>query len=444
MRQLFGTDGVRGKVGEFPITPGFAMQLGWAAGRVLARNGSGPVLIGKDTRLSGYMLESALESGLSAAGVDIRLLGPMPTPGIAYLTKSTLAQAGIVISASHNPYNDNGFKFFSADGYKLDDAIEMEIESELGKDLEVIESTKLGKAKRINDAPRRYIEFCKSQFETAYSLNGLNIIVDCAHGATYHIAPQVLEELGANVSAIGVNPDGKNINDGYGATQTKNLQRSVVESNADLGVALDGDGDRLILVDADGVAVDGDEILYIIAKSTLDTLNGAVVGTSMSNLGLEMAIKSMDLGFYRANVGDRYVLDLMRSKQLVLGGESSGHIINLNKATTGDGVLSALLVLEYMIRTGKNLRELISGMNKCPQVLINIKTPKDLDIADIPAIDKMTKDVENQLGNNGRVLLRQSGTEPLIRVMVEGIDENTVSILAKQLASEVEATLQSR
>ncbi len=444
MRQLFGTDGVRGKVGEFPITPGFAMQLGWAAGRVLARNGSGPVLIGKDTRLSGYMLESALESGLSAAGVDIRLLGPMPTPGIAYLTKSTLAQAGIVISASHNPYNDNGFKFFSADGYKLDDAIEMEIESELGKDLEVIESTKLGKAKRINDAPRRYIEFCKSQFETAYSLNGLNIIVDCAHGATYHIAPQVLEELGANVSAIGVNPDGKNINDGYGATQTKNLQRSVVESNADLGVALDGDGDRLILVDADGVAVDGDEILYIIAKSTLDTLNGAVVGTSMSNLGLEMAIKSMDLGFYRANVGDRYVVDLMRSKQLVLGGESSGHIINLNKATTGDGVLSALLVLEYMIRTGKNLRELISGMNKCPQVLINIKTPKDLDIADIPAIDKMTKDVENQLGNNGRVLLRQSGTEPLIRVMVEGIDENTVSILAKQLASEVEATLQSR
>ncbi len=444
MRQLFGTDGVRGKVGEFPITPGFAMQLGWAAGRVLARNGSGPVLIGKDTRLSGYMLESALESGLSAAGVDIRLLGPMPTPGIAYLTKSTLAQAGIVISASHNPYNDNGFKFFSADGYKLDDAIEMEIESELGKDLEVIESTKLGKAKRINDAPRRYIDFCKSQFETAYSLNGLNIIVDCAHGATYHIAPQVLEELGANVSAIGVNPDGKNINDGYGATQTKNLQRSVVESNADLGVALDGDGDRLILVDADGVAVDGDEILYIIAKSTLDTLNGAVVGTSMSNLGLEMAIKSMDLGFYRANVGDRYVVDLMRSKQLVLGGESSGHIINLNKATTGDGVLSALLVLEYMIRTGKNLRELISGMNKCPQVLINIKTPKDLDIADIPAIDKMTKDVENQLGNNGRVLLRQSGTEPLIRVMVEGIDENTVSILAKQLASEVEATLQSR
>ncbi len=444
MRQFFGTDGIRGSVGEFPITPEFAMQLGWAAGRILARNGSGPVLIGKDTRLSGYMFESALEAGLSAAGVDIRLLGPMPTPGIAYLTKSTRAQGGIVISASHNPYNDNGFKFFSGDGFKLDDDIELEIESEIGKKLEVIESTKLGKAKRFNDAPRRYIEYCKSQFETDISLDGIKLVVDCAHGAAYHIAPQVFEELGANVSAIGVNPDGKNINDGCGATQTGDLQQSVVKSNADLGIALDGDGDRLILVDADGTAVDGDQILYVIAKSSIKTLNGAVVGTLMSNLGLEMAIKSLDLGFYRANVGDRYVMDLLKSKQLILGGESSGHIINLNKATTGDGILSALLVLGYMVTTGKPLRELISGMNKCPQVLINVQTPRDIDIADIPELDKITKDAENQLGKDGRVLLRQSGTEPLIRVMVEGIDENAVSILAEQLASEVEAALQSR
>lgn len=444
MRKLFGTDGIRGKVGEYPITPDFAMRLGWAAGRVLAKDGPGPVLIGKDTRLSGYMLESALESGLSAAGVDIRLLGPMPTPGIAYLTNNTRAQAGIVISASHNPYNDNGFKFFSVDGYKLDDDIEQEIESELDKPMQVIESTKLGKARRINDAPRRYIEFCKSRLDNSISLSDLKIVIDCAHGATYHIAPQVFEELGANIVVIGANPDGKNINDGYGATNPKNIQESVIEHNADLGIALDGDGDRLILVDSDGNTVDGDEILYIIASSEINSLNGAVVGTLMSNLGLEKAIINMNLDFIRANVGDRYVMDLLRSKSLILGGESSGHIINLSKATTGDGIISALLVLETMIKSSKSLKELKAGMLKCPQILINVKTLPDSDITKIPEIDTLVKEIESQLGNDGRVLLRSSGTEPLVRVMVEGMDENQVNLLANQLASEVEETLQAQ
>lgn len=444
MRKFFGTDGIRGKVGEYPITPDFAMRLGWAAGRVLARDGAGPVLIGKDTRLSGYMLESALESGLSAAGVDIRLLGPMPTPGIAYLTNNTRAQAGIVISASHNPYNDNGFKFFSVDGYKLDDEIEQEIESELDKPMQVIESTKLGKARRINDAPRRYIEFCKSRLDNSINLGDLKVVIDCAHGATYHIAPQVFEELGANIVVIGANPDGKNINDGYGATNPKNIQQSVVEHNADIGIALDGDGDRLILVDSDGITVDGDEILYIIANSELNSLNGAVVGTLMSNLGLEKAILNMNLDFIRANVGDRYVMDLLRSKRLILGGESSGHIINLNKATTGDGIISALLVLETMIKSSMSLKELKAGMQKCPQVLINVNTLADSDITKIPEIDTLVKEIENQLGDDGRVLLRPSGTEPLVRVMVEGINENQVNLLANQLAREVEITLQAQ
>lgn len=444
MRKLFGTDGIRGEVGQYPITPEFAMQLGWAAGKVLAQNGSGPVLIGKDTRLSGYMFESALESGLSAAGVDIRLLGPIPTPGIAYLTKNTRAQAGIVISASHNPYNDNGFKFFSADGYKLDDAIELEIETELGKPIEVIESTQLGKAGRINDAPRRYIEFCKSRFDNSIGLGGLRIVVDCAHGAAYHIAPQVFEELGATVQAIGVSPDGKNINEEYGATNTNHIQKTVIENNADLGVALDGDGDRVILIDSNGDVVDGDEILFIIAKSALESLNGAVVGTLMSNLGLEKAIQAMNLDFLRADVGDRYVMDLLRSRHLVLGGESSGHIINLGKATTGDGIISALLVLEAMVKTGKSLNDLRAGMNKCPQVLINVNSRADIDIANITEIGQLTRDIEDQLGTDGRVLLRQSGTEPLVRVMVEGTDENTVTTLANQLARQVEATLQAQ
>ncbi|NNE37654.1 MAG: phosphoglucosamine mutase, partial [Gammaproteobacteria bacterium] len=392
----------------------------------------------------GYMLESALESGLSAAGVDVLLLGPMPTPGIAYLTKSSRAQAGIVISASHNPYNDNGFKFFSGKGFKLEDKIELEIERELEKPLEVMEPTRLGKARRMDDAAGRYIEFCKSKIDYGVNLNGIKLVVDCAHGAAYDIAPQVFEELGADVLAIGSAPDGKNINDGVGATHTEKLQKSVLSAQADIGIALDGDGDRLILVDADGEIVDGDEIIYIIAKSCSDTLNGAVVGTLMSNLGLEKSILEMNLGFHRANVGDRYVMDILRSKQLTLGGESSGHIINLSKTTTGDGVISALSVLETIVKSNKSLVELKTGMSKCPQVLINVKSVPNLNIFDLPEITGLVKDVEEQLGNEGRVLLRPSGTEPLVRVMVEGMNENTVSILAKQLASEVEETLQSR
>jgi phosphoglucosamine mutase len=441
VRKYFGTDGIRGKVGVHPINPEFVMKLGWAAGQVLARNGNGPVLIGKDTRLSGYMFESALESGLSAAGVDIRLLGPMPTPGIAFLTKNTRAQAGIVISASHNPYYDNGFKFFSSEGYKLDDEIESEIEVELDKPLKIIESGKLGKARRITDAPRRYIEFCKSKFDSSLSLNNLHIVLDCANGATYHIAPGVFEEMGAKIDVIGATPDGRNINEGCGATNTRLLQDKVIEKNADLGIALDGDGDRLILIDNKGEVVDGDEILYIIAKANRESINGAVVGTLMSNLGLERAVGEMNLGFHRAMVGDRNVMDLMRKHALVLGGESSGHIINLNKSTTGDGIISALQILEAMIKTGKTLHESKSGMEKYPQTLINIKMTSNQDILRNPSIDGLICDAEKELGSDGRVLLRQSGTEPLIRVMVEGIDGMQVKSIAQKIALEVDNIL---
>jgi phosphoglucosamine mutase len=441
VRKYFGTDGIRGNVGIHPITPEFAMKLGWATGRVLARNGNGPVLIGKDTRLSGYMFESALESGLSAAGVDIRLLGPMPTPGIAFLTKNTRAQAGIVISASHNSFADNGFKLFSGEGYKLGDDIESEIESELEKPLEVIEPSKLGKAIRIEDAPRRYIEFCKSKFDSRLNLFDFHIVLDCAHGATYHIAPSVFTELGAKVDVIGAAPDGLNINEDCGATNTKLLQETVLEKNADLGIALDGDGDRLIFIDNKGEVVDGDEILYIIAKSFIGSINGAVVGTLMSNLGLEHAIKELNLGFYRAKVGDRYVMDLIREKNLILGGESSGHIINLTKTTTGDGIISALQVLEAMLKENLTLQECKSGMAKYPQTLINVKMSAKQDISGNKAIDDLIQDAENELGIEGRVLLRQSGTEPLIRVMVEGRDGMQVDTLAKKIAAEVENVL---
>ena len=441
MRKYFGTDGIRGKVGVHPINPEFVMKLGWAAGQVLARNGNGPVLIGKDTRLSGYMFESALESGLSAAGVDIRLLGPMPTPGIAFLTKNTRAQAGIVISASHNPYYDNGFKFFSSEGYKLESEIESEIEVELDKPLQIIESGKLGKARRITDAPRRYIEFCKSKFDSSLSLNNLHIVLDCANGATYHIAPGVFEEMGAKIDVIGATPDGRNINEGCGATNTRLLEDKVIEKNADLGIALDGDGDRLILIDNKGEVVDGDEILYIIAKANRESINGAVVGTLMSNLGLERAVGEMNLGFHRAMVGDRNVMDLMRKHALVLGGESSGHIINLNKSTTGDGIISALQILEAMIKTGKTLHESKSGMEKYPQTLINIKMTSNQDILRNPSIDGLICDAEKELGSDGRVLLRQSGTEPLIRVMVEGIDGMQVKSIAQKIALEVDNIL---
>ncbi len=440
-RKYFGTDGIRGKVGEDPITLDFILRLGWAAGRVLAKNGKGPVLIGKDTRISGYMFESALEAGLSAAGADIRLLGPMPTPGIAFLTRNTRAQAGIVISASHNSYQDNGIKFFSGDGTKLPDEIELAIEQEIDKTLKIIDASELGKARRITDAPRRYIEFCKSKLDSKINLGGVKIVVDCAHGATYRIAPNVFEELGATVTAIGVEPDGFNINDGYGATQPERLQKKVVDIDADIGIAFDGDGDRVIMVDHKGELVDGDETLFIIAGVKYSSLNGAIVGTLMSNLGLEQAINRLELDFFRAKVGDRYVMEILQEKNLTLGGETSGHIINLDMTTTGDGIISALQVLEAMVTTSKSLSELKTGMVKYPQRMINIEIEKVIDITKLDTVKDAVKDTETKLGKEGRVLLRPSGTEPLIRVMVEGENEKLVENLVANLAKEVETAL---
>jgi phosphoglucosamine mutase len=419
------------------------MRLGWAAGRVLAKKGDGPVIIGKDTRISGYMFESALEAGLSAAGVDIRLIGPMPTPGIAFLTQNTRAQAGIVISASHNAFQDNGIKFFCTDGKKLPDDIELAIEAELDKSMQVVESNKLGKAERIEDAPRRYIEYCKSRIAPDLDLSSLRVVVDCAHGATYHIAPHVFEELGAEVECIGVEPDGININKEHGATAPENLIRAVTEKRADLGIALDGDGDRLIMVDNKGEVVDGDEALFIIASTNVKSLNGAVVGTQMSNLGLERAIQRLALGFYRSAVGDRHVMELLQQQNLKLGGESSGHIINLNLASTGDGTISALQVLESMVRSGKSLHDLKNGMTKYPQTLVNIRLENQVNLSEFPAIDDAVKEIENELGDGGRVLLRPSGTEPLVRVMVEGEDSTQVDTLANSLANQVQQVLQS-
>jgi len=413
------------------------MKLGWAAGRVLAKKGTGPVLVGKDTRISGYMFESALEAGLSAAGVDIRLLGPIPTPGIAYLTKSTRAQAGIVISASHNLFHDNGLKFFSSDGTKLPDNVEMEIEYELNYPMRSVPSLNLGKARRITDAPRRYIEFCKSKIGNDISFNDLRIVIDCANGATYHIAPKVFEELGAEVILHGVSPNGLNINDECGATSPDILQKLVKESRADVGIAFDGDGDRLIMVDHCGNVLDGDNILYIIAQSQLRKLNGAVVGTVMSNLGLEHAIKKLELDFFRAAVGDRYVMELLLKNNLILGGEPSGHIINLALTTTGDGIITALQVLETIILTGKNLSDLTKEMSKYPQIMRNIKFDTQIDITRNDEINLAIKDTENILGNTGRVILRPSGTESLIRIMVEGENENKIETLADKLADKV-------
>ena len=413
------------------------MKLGWAAGRVLAKKGNGPVLIGKDTRISGYMFESALEAGLSAAGVDIRLLGPMPTPGIAYLTKNTRAQAGIVISASHNPYYDNGVKFFSSSGTKLPDEVEMEIESELNLPLQSVQSSHLGKARRISDAPRRYIEFCKSKLQNNVDFNGLRIVVDCANGATYHIAPKVFEELGAEVISHAANPDGININDKCGATSPAGLQTVVKEARADLGIALDGDGDRLIMVDQKGNIIDGDDILYVISQLETHKLNGAVVGTVMSNLGLEHAINKLQLKFLRAAVGDRYVMELLLKENLVLGGETSGHIINLDRTTTGDGIIAALQVLETMAITGKTLSELTSGITKYPQIMRNIRLKEKIDITKIDSIRNAIQDAENELGDTGRVVLRTSGTEPLVRVMVEGESQKQVQALVDLLSDKV-------
>ncbi len=444
-RVHFGTDGVRGKVGEPPITPEFVMKLGWAAGRVLAPSGGGRVLIGKDTRISGYMFESALEAGLSAAGVDILLLGPMPTPGIAYLTRTFRAQAGVVISGSHNPYDDNGIKFFGSNGMKLPDEIEARIERAIDVPLVTVPSAQLGKAHRIDDAAGRYIEFCKSTIGSGSHLSGLQIVVDCAHGATYDIAPSVFEELGAEVVAIGAAPDGLNINDQQGATHPATLREAVLERGADLGNALDGDGDRVILVDHLGEIVDGDEILFVIAREhqKKNRLNGAVVGTQMSNLGLELALKTLGLGLKRARVGDRYVLEMMLAGGARLGGESSGHIICLDLTTTGDGIVSALQVMEAMIVTGQSLHELKSGMHKFPQRLVNVRLPRAVEVHTAPRVQEAVREAEATLKDRGRVLLRPSGTEPLVRVMVEGPEGGEVDRLAEWLAGVVDEAIRS-
>lgn len=438
-RKYFGTDGVRGLVGQYPITPEFVMKLGYAAGKVLAAQGTQKVLIGKDTRISGYMLESALEAGFSAAGIDIGLLGPMPTPGIAYLTKTFRAEAGIVISASHNPFYDNGIKFFSQDGQKLPDEVELAIEAELDKAMGCVESAKLGKATRINDAAGRYIEFCKSNFPSQLSLKELTIVVDCAHGATYHIAPNVFRELGATVIEIGTTPNGTNINHDCGATSMAAISKAVVEHKADLGIALDGDGDRLMMVDHTGYVIDGDEAVYIIACNDLKSgkLQGGVVGTLMSNMGLELALEKLDIPFARSNVGDRYVMAMLREKGWQLGAENSGHVINLRNTSTGDGIIAALNVLTAVCRHNKTLFELRQGITMLPQVLVNVRFSGDNDpLKDIDVITAVEQ-VNAILVGRGRVLLRKSGTEPLIRVMVEGSDMDEVTRLANQIADKV-------
>jgi len=442
-RKYFGTDGIRGKVGEFPITADFLLKLGWAAGRVFASEGHGFVLVGKDTRISGYMFESALEAGLSAAGVDTRMLGPMPTPGVAYLTRTLRAKAGIVISASHNPYYDNGVKFFSVQGTKLPDDIEEKIEYYIDSPMTTVESSELGKAKRVVDASGRYIEFCKASIPTRFDFSGMKVVVDCANGATYHIAPHVFSEVGAEVIVIGADPNGLNINDDCGATKPQKLVAAVLAHQADIGIALDGDGDRLIMVDHKGEVVDGDELIYIIAKSKLTAgqLVGPVVGTLMTNLGMEHGLDRLGVRLLRAKVGDRYVLEMMADHDGILGGESSGHIICLDKTTTGDGIIAALQVLAEMYDSGKSLFELKLGMQKYPQVLLNIKTGKTVDLSNNTVIQKAVSAAENKLGDKGRVLLRASGTEPLIRVMVEGESETLVNNLAQELAEGVKKVI---
>ncbi|EXU75458.1 MULTISPECIES: phosphoglucosamine mutase [Erwinia] len=440
-RKYFGTDGIRGKVGESPITPDFVLKLGWAAGKVLARNGSKKIIIGKDTRISGYMLESALEAGLAAAGLSAAFTGPMPTPAIAYLTRTFRAEAGIVISASHNPFDDNGIKFFSIEGTKLPDDVEEAIEAEMEKPITCVESAELGRASRIVDAAGRYIEFCKGTFPGELSLNGLKIVVDCANGATYHIAPNVLRELGATVITLGVHPDGMNINKECGATDVRQLQARVLAEKADIGLAYDGDGDRIMMVDHLGCKVDGDQILYIIAREGLrqGQLRGGVVGTLMSNMGLELALKQLGIPFARAKVGDRYVLEKMQEKGWRLGAENSGHVILLDKTTTGDGIVAGLQVLTAMVRNHMSLHDLCSGMKLLPQILVNVRFSGETDPLEDEQVKAVTSEVEKELHGRGRVLLRKSGTEPLIRVMVEGENEDQVTALAHRIADAVKA-----
>ena len=440
-RKYFGTDGIRGRVGDAPVTPDFMLKLGWATGKVFAAtDGSRPtVVIGKDTRVSGYMLESALQAGLVAAGANVKLLGPLPTPGIALLTRSQKADAGIVISASHNPYYDNGIKFFNGQGSKLSDEQELQIEAMIDSPMETVDSDQLGKASRIADAAGRYIEYCKSTFPDELSLKGLKIVIDCAHGATYNIAPGVFSELGADVTLMGAEPDGYNINKGVGSTEPEALQQRVIEEGADLGVAFDGDGDRLQMVDRQGQLLTGDDVLYVLAMHRLATGGGdsGVVGTLMTNMGLELALEQSGLRLARAKVGDRYVKELMVAEGWSLGGESSGHIICGNLSTTGDGVIAALQVLAAVVASGRSLSQLTSGFTPLPQVLVNVRIKKGFDIAAHQAINDACERVEQALIGRGRLLLRPSGTEPVIRVMVEGDETLAIDSLANEVAEAI-------
>lgn len=439
-RKYFGTDGVRGRVGQYPITPDFAVRLGLAAGKVLGKKHGGKVIIGKDTRLSGYMLEAALESGFSAGGMSPVMLGPMPTPAVAYLTRAFRADLGVVISASHNPYYDNGIKFFSAHGTKLPDEVELEIESVLdAKDIPLAALSDFGRAFRQDDAPGRYIEYCKSTFASHFSLEGMKIVLDCANGATYHIAPLVFRELGATVITIGDKPNGININDGVGSTHPEALVAKVLSEKADLGIAFDGDGDRVLMCDSHGNLRDGDNLLYIIAKDTKKRgrLPGGVVGTLMTNLGLELALKREGIPFSRAKVGDRYVMEQLLEKNWTLGGENSGHIISLNHATTGDGIVSALQVLKACMYAGKTVEDLSEGLTMYPQDLINVRLTAGLDVTRDEKVQAVVAEVEKELGSTGRVLLRKSGTEPVVRVMVEGENAQDVHTKAQRIADVI-------
>lgn len=442
-KQYFGTDGIRGKVGVHPITPEFMLKLGWAVGQVFGRQGASRILIGKDTRISGYMFESALEAGLSAAGTEVLLLGPMPTPAIAYLARTFRADAGIVISASHNPHYDNGIKFFCRKGKKLPDAVELEIEAMLNHPLETVASDLLGKARRVDDAAGRYIEFCKSTICRGLDLRGFKIILDCANGATYHVAPGVFRELGAKVETLHAQPDGLNINLECGSTKTAALQKAVVARSADLGIAFDGDGDRVIMVDSAGNEVDGDQLLYVMAahRARQGNLCAGVVGTLMSNLGLERAIGELGAEFVRASVGDRYVMEQLEARGWLLGGESSGHLICLDRTSTGDGIVAALQVLEAMVVSGESLADLAKGMQVFPQKLVNVRLEQRVVLAEHPQVMEAVSAVEATLGKRGRVLLRPSGTEPVLRVMVEGEEIGEVEHLACSLAEDVKQLL---
>jgi len=438
-RRYFGTDGVRGAVGQSPMTPDFVLRLGYAAGKVLSGQIKNPsVLIGKDTRISGYMIEAALEAGFSAAGVDVLLCGPLPTPGVAYLTRALRLSAGVVISASHNPYADNGIKFFSRDGFKLPDAVEADIERMLEQPIGCNDSARLGRARRVDDAQGRYVEFCKSTFPSELDLKGMKVVVDCAHGAAYDVAPHVFHELGAEVAAIGVAPDGFNINDMFGATSTGNLVMEVKRRKADLGVALDGDGDRLVMVDGAGRIYDGDQMLYAIVRhrAAKEKIAG-VAGTLMTNFAFEKALGAMNVPFSRARVGDRYVLELLREKKWLLGGENSGHIICLDRHTTGDGIISALQVLCALRSTGKSLAELTADLRMFPQVLVNVKVPRGFDWKRHAAIAQAQAEAERSMNGQGRVLLRPSGTEPVLRVMVEGEPRDAIESAAQSIAAAV-------